>query len=286
LGENRTDISEVEEALLREKDVMAVEDIISIWPKILEYTGLSKNEAKVYLCLVGLGNSSARKLSLFCDIPWTNVYGILKKLIYYGYVLEIPGTPKCFVPISPKNAFGTILNMMKNKTKDFSSIVQMLDETYKAVKIESVPQGKIVWYFDQDRDIMRKCKAIISLSKNLVTILASADGLSKLFNYTHKLLDELHEHGVEVKLYSPLDPKTSPLARELSYLFDVRKVEITTPVLFIDSDHKRFLIAKIAKHEEDKIMESAIFSDDPTLLSMISLLLMNDKKDLPKTILI
>ena len=275
---HRTNVSEAGGASFGEKNVSALEDILSLWPNIVEYTGLSESEAKVYLCLVGLGKSSARKLSLLCDIPWTKVYGFLKKLIDYGFVLEVPGAPKFFVPTSPENAFRTILNIMKNRVKDFTSIVQMLEETYKAVKSEKVPQEKIVWYLDQDSEIMRKCKDILSLSKQFVTILACADGLSKLFNYAHKVLDDLYEQGVDVKLYSPLDPKTSPLARELSYLFDVEKVEVTTPLLFIDSDHMRFLLAKIKKHVEVKVSESAIFSDDPTLLSMISLLLMDDKK--------
>ena len=36
------------------------------WPKIVEYTGLSEYEAKVYLSLIGLGSSRARKLSINC----------------------------------------------------------------------------------------------------------------------------------------------------------------------------------------------------------------------------
>jgi len=125
---------------------------------------------------------------------------------------------------------------------------------------------------------MRKCREIISQSKNKVAILTNADGLSLLFHSTHRLLDDLKERGIDVKLYSPLNPKTNPLARELSYLFEVEKVGVATPVLFLDSDRQRFLLAKIVKYNDERHLKSAIFSDDSTLLQMLSLLLVDEKK--------
>lgn len=56
-------------------------DILSLWPKIVEYIGLSEYESKVYLSLINLGTAGARKLSINCDVPRTKVYGTLKKLI-------------------------------------------------------------------------------------------------------------------------------------------------------------------------------------------------------------
>ena len=85
-----------------------------------------------------------------------------------------------------------------------------------------------------------------------------------------------------MKLYSPLNPKTNPLARELSYLFNVKTIDVTTPLIFIASDRQRFLLAKVAKHSDEKRLESAIFSDDPTLLYMISLLLKEGEKPPPR----
>jgi len=265
---------------LKRQKATAAAEILSTWPKIVEYTGLSEYEAKVYLCLIGLGNAGARKLSLFCDVPRTKVYGTLKKLIDYGLVVEIPGAPKRFVPASPDDAFSAILNIVKSKAEDFTSVVQALSETHEAAEKETGPQKKIIWYLNEGSDIMGKCKEIIGQSKQAVTILTSADGLSLLFNSTHRLLDELLEQGVEVKLCSPLDPKKNPLARELSYLFDVKQMDVSTPVLFISSDNQRFLLAKIAKQGDERHPESAIFSDDSTLLSIISLLLTDHKNAL------
>jgi hypothetical protein len=136
----------------------------------------------------------------------------------------------------------------------------------------------VVWYLDEDCDIMSKCHEILSQSDKSVNILTSADGLSLLFNSAPRLLDQLHEQGVEVRLYSPLDPKTNPLARELSYLFSVKKLDVATPILFIDSDHRCFVLAELAERMGEPPIRSAIFSDDPILLSLLSLLLVDEKK--------
>lgn len=273
-----TDLKNKRAANFQREDIMDI-DILAIWPKMVEYAGLSEYEAKVYLSLLGLGSSGARKLSLHCHVPRTKVYGTLKKLIDYGLVVEIPGVPKAFAPSAPDDAFSAILNIVKNKALDFTDIVESLTETHEMVKTESSPQKKVVWYIDEDSDIMGKCHEIMSQSVNSVSVLTTADGLSLLFNSAPRLLDQLQEQGVEVRLYSPLDPKKNPLARELSYLFEVKKVTISTPILFIDSDHRRFVLAQLFTETGERAhIKSAIFSDDPTILSLLYLLMVDEKK--------
>ena len=254
-------------------------DVLTIWPKMVEYAGLSEYEAKVYLSLLCLGSSGARKLSLYCNVPRTKVYGTLKKLINYGLVMEIPGAPKAFAPASPDDVFSSVLNMVKGKAHDFSSIIGSLQKTHEAIMKKSSPQKKVLWYLNEDDDIMGKCHEIISQSEQTVTILTSANGSALLFNSAPNLLDKLQEQGVDVRLYAPLNPRTNPLARELSYLFEVKKMDIATPILFIDSDHKSFFLARLSEIIEENPIKSAIFSNDPTILSLISLLLMDEKKD-------
>jgi sugar-specific transcriptional regulator TrmB len=224
-----------------------LENLLFIWPKMVEYAGLSEYESKVYLSLLALGSSGARKLSLRCKVPRTKVYGTIKKLIDYGLVVEIPGKPKCFAAASPADAFKATIKLVESKAHDFADIVENLTETHELVISNSSPKKKIVWYIDCEDDITGKCHEIINQTKRGLTIITSADGLALLFNSAPRLLDQLHEQGFKVELNSPLDPRTNPLARELSYLFKVKKLNISTPVLFIDSDHERFVLARMAK---------------------------------------
>ncbi|MCK4702782.1 TrmB family transcriptional regulator [Candidatus Bathyarchaeota archaeon] len=264
----------------RFKNKKKYSDLVSIWPKIVEYIGLSEYESKVYLSLITLGTAGARKLSLNCDVPRTKVYGTLKKLIDYGLVVEKPGTPKQFAPSHPGESFNTILNITKEKATDFDSIIKHLENIHEKHKEDAGPQKKLVWFLDQDHDIKGKCNEIIRQSEVSLTIVTTEDGLEILFNAAHRLLDEMLENGVEIKLYSPLDPRVNPLARELSYIYQVKKVAVNTPILFINSDNKRFILAKLAPRGSEKPFESAMFTEDIELLDLICLLLVNGHKEI------
>ena len=264
----------------RFKDKKKYSDLVSIWPKIVEYIGLSEYESKVYLSLINLGTAGARKLSLNCDVPRTKVYGTLKKLIDYGLVVEIPGTPKQFAPSNPGESFNTILNITKEKATDFDSIIKHLENIHEKHKEDAGPQKKLVWFLDQDHDIKGKCNEIIRQSEVALTIVTTEDGLEILFNAAHRLLDEMLENGVEIKLYSPLDPRVNPLARELSYIYQVKKVAVNTPILFINSDNERFILAKLVPRGSEKPFESAMFTEDIELLDLICLLLVNGHKEI------
>ena len=255
-------------------------DLLQIWPKIVEYIGLSEYESKVYLSLINLGTAGARKLSLNCDVPRTKVYGTLKKLIDYGLVVEIPGHPKEFAPSNPGESFNTILNITKEKASDFDTIIKKLDEVHEKRKEKIGPQKKLIWFMDKNHNIKGKCNEIIRQSEEDVNILTTEDGLEVLFNAAHRLLDEMQESGVEIKLYSPLDPKTNPLARELSYIYQVKQVEVETPIMFVNSDNKRFILAKLAPRGSEKPFESAMFTEDKELLDLVHLLLVDGQKQL------
>ena len=257
-------------------------DLLQIWPRIVEYIGLSEYESKVHLSLINLGTAAARKLSLNCDVPRTKVYGTLKKLIDYDLVVEIPGHLKQFAPANPGESFNTILNITKEKATDFDNIIKKLNEVHEKRKEKLGPEKKLIWFLDNEHNIKGKCNEIIRQSEEELNILTTEDGIEILFNAAHRLLDEMLESGVEIKLYSPLDPKVNPLARELSYIYQVKQVEVETPILFINSDNKRFILAKLAPRGAEKPIKSAMFTEDKDLLDLVHLFLADGKKQLLK----
>ena len=127
---------------IHEKQDPNIPDLQVTWPKIVEYAGLSEYEAKVYLSLIGLGSSRARKLSINCKVPRTKVYGTLKKLVEYGLVIEIPGVPKCFTPTSPLDAFGSKVKRTLNKALDFSEILESLVDIHEMSMKEASPPAE------------------------------------------------------------------------------------------------------------------------------------------------
>lgn len=241
-------------------------EILGVWPQLIEHTGLSENEAKVYLCLLGLGIGSARKLSMLSNIHRTKIYDIIGRLLEQGLVVEVSGHPKRFVPSSPE-VFMPLIRALRRRVRNFRLLFKMLSEAHENAKATASPRQGFVWYLDNCDVILDKCRNLLRGAEREVTIVADGDGVALLFNAVHKVLDNLKEKGVEVRLHSPLDPKRDSLARELSFIFDVRMAEVGSNVFYLDVDHREFLMARMGKSGDS--FNEALFSDDPILVRLI-----------------
>jgi len=245
-------------------------DLPSYWPKIVDYTGLSEYEAKVYLSLLIQGTSGARKLSLHCEVPRTKVYGTLRKLIDEDLVVEIPGTPKKFSPVDPEEAFKALLRTLKRRAIDFDLVLRTLGQTHEGSMFEARPKKTISWYLEGEEETKEKSIEMIRRCRRSLTILTNEEGLGIIFNSAHRLLDEIHQRGISATLYSPLDPITNPLARELSYIVNVNKLDFHSQALFINSDYKEFLLARVLAQGDKFRLEDAIFSCDRDLIEILT----------------
>ena len=158
------------------------------------------------------------------------------------------------------------------------AVLQALTRTHEKKRDEARPRKKIVWYIEEEGETKRKCLEMIGRSQRSLTILTNEDGLGLLFNSAHRLLDENNDKGIRVSLHSPLDPRTSSLARELSYVIQVNKVDFTAPVIFINSNDERFLLARISSKDGAHVFEDLIFSGEEELLALLSMILLDPER--------
>jgi len=256
--------------------VFELETTLSSWSKVAEYTGLSEYEAKVYLALIDLGVAGARKLSLTCEVPRSKVYNTLKKLIEQGLVMEVPGRPKSFMAVAPDVSLKPIFLLVKKRAEEFESLLRTLTEAYRRRRERVVPRKVDVWTIRGRRRILERMRRLLLDARRSVEIVTNENGGVLFFKVANKILDKLKEEGVKVNFLSPLDPEKQLLARELSYICDVESVDFRLPLLYVGIDHSRFMLMKMIPNSLEVESESdvALFSEDPTLLSMISSLLL------------
>jgi len=99
--------------------------------KVLESTGLTRNEIIIYLALIKLGKSSALELSKETKIHRPNVYDLLEKLLKKGIIDQSnENGKKFFYPISPSD----LLDYLKQKEQELEEIIPEIE------KIESLPE--------------------------------------------------------------------------------------------------------------------------------------------------
>ncbi len=91
--------------------------------EVLENTGLSKNEAKVYLSLVYLGATGAGKIAKHSKVPRPNVYDALDRLQEKGLVAHsVVDGKKVWDATDPNN----LMNMLKEKEDMLQRIIPQL----------------------------------------------------------------------------------------------------------------------------------------------------------------
>ncbi|MDD4983524.1 MAG: helix-turn-helix domain-containing protein [Candidatus ainarchaeum sp.] len=99
--------------------------------KILRDLGLSENESKVYIALLGLGLANAGEVTKKSEVNRTNVYDALERLIDKGLVTYIKkDKKKFFEPVNPTR----LKDLLKEKEEDLDSILPELIDKFSSSK--------------------------------------------------------------------------------------------------------------------------------------------------------
>ena len=125
----------------------------------LQEIGLTEGEAKVYLALSELGNSTVGPIVKESKVAYSNIYDILNRLIDKGIVSFITkNKTKHFQAAPPTNLLEYLNNKEKEITKQKASLKNVLS------KIEKLQQGKQ----NQEAEIFLGIKGLKSAYEKLI----------------------------------------------------------------------------------------------------------------------
>lgn len=258
------------------------------WENVLRNTGLSAYEAKIYLSLAVEGCSEARRLSMTSGVPRTKAYAALRKLTERGLVFEIPGEPKRFSVTAPSTAFGTLVQSLK---KELSEEATSLAELESAIStLESINEKKQsskpvntrkeeVWSIQGRNEIKQRTSEMLSRANAHVCAITTERGLILFYKDFSKMLDDLAEKGVEIRINVAIGSSSKSFVRELRYAYKMVNTPVTVPVFFLCVDENELLLARLETDDfkTDSDNDVALFSQSETLCSFFSSLLHFDK---------
>ncbi len=251
---------------------------------LLKKTGLSSYEAKIYLTLTFEGVSEAGKLSISSGVPRTKTYASLKKLVQIGLVLEIPGDPQRFSIAPTSNALNNFVQSWKNDLAEQSSTLVELENAISTLgTIQEENQNakfagmkrEEVWSIQEGSEITRMTGEILSKAKISVSIVTTEMGLIILHKNFGRVLDELAESGVEIRIKVPIVASNTSFVHELKYVYHVENLQVTFPIFMLIVDKNKLLLSNLKTNEQKtgSDQEFGLFSQDGDLSSYIFALL-------------
>ena len=247
---------------------------------LLKKTGLSSYETKIYLALSFEGVSEAGKLSMSSGVPRTKTYASLKKLVQIGLILEIPGEPQRFSIAPTSNALKNFVQNWKNDlTEQASTLVELENAISTLESIQGEKQNtkyvgmrkEEVWSIQEDSEIARMTGEILAKAKVSVSIVTTEMGLIIFYKNFGKVLDDLAESGVKIRIKIPIVASNTSFVNELRYVYQVENLQVAFPIFLLIVDENKLLLSNLKTYEQKtgSDQEFGLFSKEGALSSYL-----------------
>ncbi len=106
--------------MLRDKDIKTLVDL-----------GLTVIQAKTYLTLVKLGESTIKKIAKASDVARQNIYQIMPTLQNLGLVERVMGSPSSYKPASIESAISILLEYRNKKSVELQEQAKSLVDNFR-----------------------------------------------------------------------------------------------------------------------------------------------------------
>ncbi|KKG16230.1 transcriptional regulator [Methanosarcina sp. 2.H.T.1A.6] len=148
----------------------------------LERLGLTENEAKAYVGVVSLRETTAREVHELTNVPRAKIYEVLKVLAKKGYLEIRQGSPTYFRAVDPKQVIGKI------KDEFINCAIEALDQLNELSY--ELPKTSPVWCIQSEWGIKNRIREILSGVKEELIVFASSPEILQEFEADLKKLEK------------------------------------------------------------------------------------------------
>ncbi len=206
------------------------EEFLSRLRKVFD---LNLYEAKVWTALLSRGTSTAGELSSIGDVPRSRTYDILESLDKKGFIMMKLGKPIKFIALKPMDV---IEKAKKNFMVDAEEKSKRLDElknedmlkelnSFFTSGLKYVEPHELSGSIKGRRNIHNHLNTMIKSASKNVTLVTTAEGLTRKVEFLKKSLEAAHKKGAEIRIAAPITKDNIKLAKEISKIADVRNLK-------------------------------------------------------------
>jgi sugar-specific transcriptional regulator TrmB len=224
------------------------EEFLSRLRKIFD---LNLYEVKVWTALLSRRQSTAGELSSISDVPRSRTYDILESLEKKGFIVMKLGKPIKFVALKPEEVVERVKKNLVVEAKEKSKRLETLkgDEVLDELNSLFTDGVKFVEPTDLSgalrgrQNLYNHLDMLVREAEETITIVTSADGLSRKMEVLMPSLDKAKKRGVKIRIVAPITQANIKVAKELSKVAEVRDCQgLKGRFCIIDSEQILFML--------------------------------------------
>jgi sugar-specific transcriptional regulator TrmB len=221
--------------------------------------GMTTNQARIYLKLLGSPPLTAREISKLTSMHRVDVYRNLNELLDYGVIEMNIGNPKRFIARSPESVIESLLGLGESKISYLKKHSSRL--TQRLLQIQRLNQtSKLNWKMEPERgqyrygegwkNYINEVKIIVSGAQRELKCITSAHGFIRgRVHELHSLLLKVHKKGVKVRIITSITEQNLSYAKLLAKTIQVRHMDNLNFRMLICDDSITVMSAKMDSDE-------------------------------------
>jgi len=201
--------------------------------------GLTEYEAKIYATLIKTGPKTAGELSFLSGVPRTKLYGSVRGLERKGLVKVLNQKPESFTAISPNDVLLPLAEKLIKEAEQNLEQIQSLALTYESLKLFS---GKRTFLktdllaLEGRSTISENLTRLLSKSNESITLMASANGIVRLYRSHFKIIEQAVLKRVKVRLIAPVTTRNASVAKEIVNILQFKALpKLNFQAVIVDS---------------------------------------------------
>ena len=224
------------------------EEFLSRLRKIFD---LNLYEVKVWTALLSRGTSTAGELSSISDVPRSRTYDILESLEKKGFIVMKIGKPIKFVALKPEEVIDRVKKNLVVSAKEKSKRLEQLkgDEVLGELSglfsegIKYVEPSDLSGHLKGRQNIHNHLDMLVREAQSTITLVTTADGLNRKMEVLLPSLEKAKKRGVKIRVAAPITPTNKQVAKDLSKVAEVRKVDgLKARFMVVDSEQLMFML--------------------------------------------
>ena len=224
------------------------EEFLSRLRKIFD---LNLYEVKVWTALLSRGTSTAGELSSISDVPRSRTYDILESLERKGFIVMKLGKPIKFIALKPEEVIERVKKNLVTTAKEKSKRLEKLkgDDVLSELTglfsdgIKFVEPTDLSGALKGRQNIYNHLDMLVREAQNTITLVTTADGLSRKLEVLLPSLEKAKKRGVTIRIAAPISAENKQVAKDFAKVAEVRNIEgFQARFMLIDSEQLMFML--------------------------------------------